>query len=145
MRTMPIAAALLALLTASCGGGGPSEQDIVDSLDQTLSSVVGGWSGTSSAPNTIRLDFTLQQGSNGQVSGTGTMKEESAAAAVPIAVSGAFQRPVLTLTFDGMVYEGHQVQGTVTGSYTTVGGISATLKLAGTGYAKDVTVLLQEK
>jgi hypothetical protein len=146
MRSIPIAAAtLLALMTTSCGGGGVSEQDIVDSLNETLSSVVGGWTGIVNPPNGIRLDFTLQASSNGQVSGTGTMKEDNASASVPITVTGTFQRPVLTLTFNGMVYEGHQVQGTATGSYVTVGGIATTLKLAGTGYAKDVAILLQEK
>jgi hypothetical protein len=64
---------------------------------------------------------------NGQVSGTGTTKEESAPSAVPITVSGTFQRPVLTLAFDGIVYESHQVKGPAQGSDTTVGVTGTTL------------------
>ncbi len=148
MRIISTAAiALLALMTTSCGGGGgwPDQQDIENSLNERLRSVAGGWTGIVTPPNGISFDFTLQEGSNGQVTGSGTMKEENAAAAVPITITGTFQRPVLTLTLNGMVYEGHQVQGTATGSYTTVGGIGTTLKLAGTGYAKDLPILLQEK
>lgn len=148
MRKISIAAgALMALMTASCGGGGgwPDQQDIENSLNEKLRSVTGGWTAIVSPPNGINFDFTLQEGGNGQVTGSGTMKEESAAAAVPITITGTFQRPLLTLTFNGMVYEGHQVQGTATGSYTTVGGIGTTLKLTGTGYAKDLPILLLEK
>jgi hypothetical protein len=145
MRGISIAAgALLVLLTTSCGGG-PTEQDIVDSLEAELRSVAGEWTGTSSGPNSLRLVFTLQEGGNGQLTGTGTMKEESAPAAVPIAVTGSYQRPVLTLAFSGMVYEAHQASGAAQGNYTTVGGISTTLKLTGTGYTRDVVILLQEK
>jgi hypothetical protein len=148
MRSMSISAGLLiGLVTVSCGGGGssPTEQEINNSLETTLQSVAGDWTGTTTAPNGIRLEFRLQAGSNGQVSGTGTMKEENAAAAVPITVTGSFQRPQLTLTFDGMVYESRQVKGAVQGSYTTVGGIATTLTLTGTGFTRDLAILLQEK
>lgn len=146
MRSLSIAAgALVVLMSTSCGGGGPTEQDITNSLEATLQSVAGDWIGVVNGPNAIRLEFKLQEGSNGQVSGSGTMKEESALSAVPITVSGTFQRPVLTLAFDGMVYESHQVRGVAQGSYTTVGGIGTTITLTGPGYSREVAILLQEK
>ena len=151
MRSKSIlAGALLVLMTTSCGGGGgggawPTEQDINSSLENTLRSVAGDWEGVSSVPNAIRLDFRLVEGANSQVSGTGTMKEGSASAAVPITVSGTFQRPLLTLAFDGMVYESRQVKGAAQGSYTTVGGIATTLTLTAPGYSREVAILLQEK
>ena len=147
MRRLSIAAAaLFVLMSTSCGGGGSStEREIVNSLDQTLRSVAGDWLGIANVPNTIRLDFKLQEASNGQVSGTGTMKEENAAASVPITITGTFQRPVLTLAFEGMVYESHAVKGAAQGSYTTVGGIGTTLTLTAPGYSRQVAILLQEK
>lgn len=150
MRSLSIAlGALLVLMNTSCGGSGvsvlPTEKDINDSLTAILRSVAGDWIGVSNGPNAIRLEFRLQEGSNGQVSGTGTMKEENAPSAVPITITGTFQRPVLTLSFDGIVYESHQVKGAAQGSYTTVGGIGTTLTLTAPGYAREVAILLQEK
>lgn len=137
--------ALVVLMATSCGGGGPTEQDINNSLEATLRSVAGDWTGVANVPNAIRLEFRLQEGTNGQVNGTGTMKEESAAVAVPITVSGTFQRPILKLVFNGIVYESHQVTGAAEGSYTTVGGIGTTLTLTAPGYSREVAILLQEK
>ena len=77
--------------------------------------------------------------------GPGTMKETAAPGTVPITVTGTFQRPQLSLTISGMTFEGRAVEGTFQGSYTTVGGISAPLRLSATGYSKDVTILLQER
>lgn len=148
MRCITIAAAaLVVLMSASCGGGGggPTEREITNSLEDTLRSVSGDWIGIVNGPNAVRLEFRLQQASNGQVTGTGTMKEDSAAAAVPITVSGTFNRPLLTLVFDGMVIESRQVKGAVQGSYTTVGGIGAPLTLTATGYSRELAILLQEK
>jgi hypothetical protein len=151
MRIRSIAiAALVVLMSASCGGGGgvstfPTGQEIANSLDATLKSVAGDWTGLVNGPNGVTLAFKLQEGANGQVSGAGTMKEENVAAVVPITVNGTYQRPVLTLTFTGMVYEGHQATGTLQGNYTTVGGISTTVTLTGTGYTRNLSVLLQEK
>src|SRR5690348_2515022 len=113
-RTSIAALALIALMTTSCGGG-PTEQDINNSLEAKLSSVAGDWTGLANGPPAIRLDFKLQEGTNGQVSGTGTMKEGDATTSVPITVTGTFQRPVLALAFDGIVYESHQVKGTAQG------------------------------
>lgn len=150
MRSVSIAAGtIVALMSMSCGGGGglggPTAQDINNSLESTLRSVSGEWIGMSSTPNALRLEFSLQEGSNGQVSGTGTMKEGNASAAVPITVSGTFQRPTLTLAFDGMVYESKHVKGAAQGSYSTVGGIATTLTLSAPGYSRDIAILLQEK
>jgi len=151
MRCMSIAAAaLLVLMNTSCGGGGgglggPTAQEINESLQATLRSVAGDWTGMANAPNAIRLEFRLQEGSNGQVSGTGIMKEANAAFAVPITVSDTFQRPTLTLAFEGMVYEMHQVKAVAQGSYTTVGGIGTTLTLTAPGYTRELAILLQEK
>jgi hypothetical protein len=146
MRSISIAAgALVVLLNTSCGGGWPTAQDIDNSLEATLRSVAGDWNGVANVPNAIRLEFRLQEGNNGQVSGTGTMKEESAPSSVPITVSGTFQRPVLTLAFNGIVYESHQLKAVAEGSYTTVGGIATTLTLTGPGYSREVPILLQEK
>lgn len=134
-------------MSASCGGGGggPTERDITNSLEDTLRSVAGDWTGVVNGPNSLRLAFRLQQDSTGQVSGTGTMKEEGAAAAVPITISGTFSRPTLTLVFDGMVYQSRQVKGAAQGSYTTVGGIAAPLTLTAPGYARELAILMQEK
>lgn len=148
MRSMTIAAgALVVLMSASCGGGSawPTGQEINNSLEATLRSVSGDWTGVTNIPNAITLEFKLQEGANGQVTGTGTMKEANAPAAVPITVTGTFQRPMLTLNFDGIVYESHQAKGTAQGSYTTVGGIGTTLTLTAPGYSRDIPILLQEK
>lgn len=147
MRKLSISAgALVVLMSTSCGGGGgPTERDINNSLEDTLRSVAGDWHGVGSGPNAIRLEFRLLEGANGQVSGTGTMKEESAPSAVPITVSGTFQRPTLTLAFDGIVYESRKVDGAARGSYTTVGGIGTTLTLTAPGYVREIPILLQEK
>ncbi len=139
-----LVAFVLLLASVACSVW-PNEQDIRDSLEETLRSVTGDWRGTSTGENPIALEFRLQEGNNGQVSGTGSMKEARAASAVPITVSGTFRRPVLTLTFSGLLYEGQQVQGTAQGEYTTVGGISTTLQLTGQNYSKAMVILLQEQ
>lgn len=137
------AAAILTLLCASCGGG-PSAQDIDDSLDTILRSVSGDWTG-SGAPAPIRLEFHLQDAGNGQLVGSGTMKENATLSALPITVTGSFERPLLTLVIDGMVYESRQVKGSIQGRYTTVGGIATTLTLTAPGYSRELAILLQEK
>lgn len=151
MRGMKmVAGGLLVLMSTSCGGGGsdglgPSAQDINNSLEEILRSAAGDWTGISTGPNPIRLEFRLQESSNGQLTGTGTFKEEGAPTPVPVTVTGTYQRPVLTLAFEGIVYETQQVKGSVQGSYTTVGGIGAALNLTAPGYARSVQVLFQEK
>lgn len=107
--------------------------------------MAGDWTGIVNGPNGVTLAFKLQEGANCQVSGTGIMKEENVPAPIPITVTGIYQRPVLTLTFTGMLYEGHQAAGTLQGDYTTVGGVSTIMTLTGTGYTRNLSVLLQEK
>ena len=152
MRTRSIAAtALLCLMSMSCGGGGsglsvwPTERDINTSLQDIIRSVAGDWTGTANAPNAFRLEFRLQESANGQVSGTGSMKEDSAAAAVPITITGTFQRPLLSLTIEAMVLEGRQLRGVAQGSYDTIGGVATTMTLTAPGFTRAVPILLQEK
>ena len=142
MRIRHAAALLLVFLAPACL---PTGDDVERELEQRLRSVEGPWRGISDGSNLITLNFLLQQGAGTAVSGTGTMREASAAAAVPITVTGTFVRPKLTLTFNGMVFEGHAVQGAFQGDYTTVGGLLGTLHLTGTGYARDLQVLLAEE
>ncbi|HEY7769187.1 hypothetical protein [Longimicrobium sp.] len=132
----------LLVIALAAGACLPTGEDIEKEIEAALSSVAGPWTGSSP---TLTLDFQLQQGTGDAVSGSGTMKETAAAAAVPITVTGTFQRPQLSLTFSGMTFEGRAVQGTFAGKYTTVGGINGPLQLRATGYSKDVTILLQER
>jgi len=76
---------------------------------------------------------------------SGAVSPTAAPAARPITVSGTFVRPALSLTFDGMVYEGRPVRGSVRSAYTSVGGIADTLVLTGESYTKKLVVLLQER
>jgi hypothetical protein len=133
-------AGLLALALAACDG--PTAEDIDNDLEAQLRSVSGPWAGTS-AP--LALEFQLQEGSGNAVSGSGIMREAAASGTVPITVTGTFQRPQLSLAISGMTFEGRAVQGTFAGSYTTVGGISAPLRLTATGYTRDVPILVQER
>ncbi len=139
---LPRISALLALTLVAGACGGPTSEDIENDLERQLRSVAGPWVGFSPS---LTLDFQLQEGAGTAVSGSGTMKESVVAAAVPITISGTYQRPQLSLTIDGMRFEGREVQGTFQGSYTSVGGISAPLQLTATGYSRNVTILLQER
>ncbi len=132
------------LVLASCDTS-PTQEDIEREIEEQLSSVAGPWAGFSSGTNPIQIEFTLQQGAGGQVTGTGTMREQSATASVPITVTGTFARPRLSLTFGGMVYEGRAVQGTFAGDYTSVGGVTGSLMLAATDYSRSLPVLIQER
>jgi hypothetical protein len=138
----PRAFLLLALMLAAGACRDTTGDDLDNELERQLRSVAGPWTGVST---TLTLDFQLQEGTGNAVSGTGTMKEAAAASAVPITVSGTFLRPQLTLTISGMTFEGRAVQGTFQGNYTSVGGISAPLRLTATGYTRDVAILLQER
>ncbi len=145
--------ACVVMTTTSCGGGGvsvfPTGQEINNSLANTLEdtvrSVAGDWVGIANVPNTLRLEFRLQEGSNGQVSGTGTMREDANASAVPITITGTYLRPTLTLNFAGMVVDARQVQAGTQGGYNSIGGIATTLTLTAPGYTREIAILLQEK
>ena len=133
---------LLVALLATAGCLWPTDEDIDNAQEQQLRSVAGPWVGVSP---TLTLNCQLTEGTGNTVSGSGTMKETAAANSVPITVLGTFERPFLSLNISGMNFEGHALQGAISGSYTTTGGISAPLHLTGTGYSKDVTILLQEQ
>jgi len=139
---LPLAAGMLAFVLAAGACGGPTGRDIENELERQLRSVAGPWAGTSTA---LTLEFQLQEGAGGSVSGSGTMREAGAPSAVPITVTGTFQRPQLSLTISGMTFEGRAAQGAFQGSYTTVGGISAPLRITAPGYSRDVVILLQER
>ena len=143
---IPARIVLMASLLLGACAVGPTEGDINNSLEKALESVNGNWTGTSTNPwEALTLSFSLNQAANGSITGSGTMKETSAPSAVPITITGTFQRPVLTLTFNGMVYERTAVQGTFQGNYSYGGGLVGDLQLTGTGYSKNVVVLLQEQ
>ena len=133
---------ILTLALLSCGVG-PTGDEIDEFLEQTLESVNGPWSGIIDG-NQATISFTLAQGAGNAVSGTGTMKHVSAANATPITVSGTFNRPVLSLTIHGMVYEGTTVQGVMQGSYTTVGGIATDIRMTGTNFDRTEPILIFE-
>ena len=141
MRPFRLFCLLALMLAAGSCSFFPTGEDIENELEGQLRSVAGPWTGTSPS---LALDFQLQEGAGSTVSGSGTMKETAGSGSVPIAITGTFQRPQLSLTFSGMTFEGRAVQGTFQGSYTTVGGVSGPLHLTATGYSKDVTILLQE-
>lgn len=143
--------ALLLLLTVVAGGAagcssGPSEVEIVSGLEEELRSVVGEWTAAStSLPGTLELEFTLESAGGTAVRGTGTMRGAPTGAPVPITVTGSYVRPVLTLTFTGMVFEERAVTGQFSGRYTTVGGISDALVLTAPDYTRSVPMLFQER
>lgn len=145
LRTVSLHAAVLGSLLLGACSVGPTEEDINQGLEDILASVNGEWTGSSTGANSVTLAFTLSQAGNGTVTGSGTMKEANAAASVPVTIAGSYQRPALTLTFRGMVYEGKSVEGSFQGNYTTVGGVASSLQLAAPGYSKALPVLLQEK
>lgn len=143
---IPARVVLMASLLLGACSAYPSEKEIVDGLEAALESVNGNWTGTSTNPSgVLTLTFSLSQAANGSLTGSGTMKETSAPGSVPVTITGTYQRPALSLTFNGMVYESTAVQGTIQGSYTTVGGVLGDLQLTGTGYSKKIVVLLQEQ
>ena len=59
---------LLLLAIIGCAAG-PTEQEILESLQATLRSVTGDWHAESFGANAIALDFRLQEDGNGNVSG----------------------------------------------------------------------------
>jgi hypothetical protein len=71
------------------------------------------------------------------------MKEANASDRVPVTVEGTFRRPLLSLTFAGMVYEGRAVTGEVRGEYTSVAGLYS-IRLTAEGYEQVIPMLLHE-
>ena len=132
------------LVLAACGSPGPTGPDIEDTLarqtEDAIRSAQGPWVGVGGS---LTMQFSVTQGADGRLQGTGTMREGQAAA-LPIAISGSYSRPNLSLTFTGMVYEGREVTGTFAAPYTSFIGVTGTLALSGESYARSVSLLLQE-
>ncbi|MDQ3418392.1 MAG: hypothetical protein M3541_06360 [Acidobacteriota bacterium] len=136
----------LAALTA-CTYTGPTGPEIEDALrqqtEEAVRSAAGPWSGDVLG-GILKLDFSLTQAPDGRLQGTGTMREGQAGSPVPITVSGTYQRPNLSLTFTGMVFEGRDVVGTFEGSYTSLSGVMSTLRLTAEGYTRSLFLWLSE-
>lgn len=145
MRNWSNPAVFLALLIGGGCATGPTEQEIIESLERTLRSAAGDWHGRTFGANPLALDFRLREDTNGKIAGAGSMKDARTGAVLPFTVSGSYRRPILALTFIGLRYEGARVQGTLEGSYTTVGGVSTSLHLTAPGLSETVTILLQEE
>jgi hypothetical protein len=120
----------------------PMEESFKRATEDAVRSVQGPWKGVATG-GVFRLEFSLAQAPDGRLQGTGTMREQTAAA-VPITVSGTYNRPALSLTFSGMVYEGRDVVGTFAAAYTSFLGVSGTLRLSGDNYERAVSFFLQE-
>lgn len=132
---------VMALLFSGCIPS-PTEKDLDEYFSSSLPSAAGAWTGQSSETSpAFTLAFTVAQASNGALTGTGTMREGTLSP-VSITVSGNYQRPALTLTFGGMVYEGTAVQGAFQTPATTFIGASGQLRLTGNGYDKTVNLSL---
>jgi hypothetical protein len=142
--TIRLCAVLCSLIgLPACAG--PTEPEsyavsMTQMTEDTLRSAAGPWAGI---VGNLMLEFNLTQAPDGRVQGTGTMRE-GAAALVPIAVSGTYRRPNLSLTFTGMVFEGREVVGTFEGPYTSFTGVVSPLRLTAEGYSKSLSLLLSE-
>ncbi|WP_420128874.1 hypothetical protein [Longimicrobium sp.] len=96
----------------------------------------------------LDLNFTLTDGPAGTVFGTGTVKLKRSPETLPITVTGTYQRPLLSLTIDGIRIDQQVLDGTWRGSYTAAGPILEALQLTpaveGMGDTREVTILLEE-
>jgi len=119
----------------------PTGDDVDDSIEEELRSVAGSWSGQTTGANPVEINLQLTE-SGTAVQGTGTTREQGGAA-VPVTVTGTFQRPSLSLTINGMAYQGRTVTASIQGSYSGVV-FSAPMQLTATGFAQTLTVILSE-
>lgn len=142
MRLSKMLSSCLILLTAPACGMFPTGDDVDDSIEQELRSVDGGWHGQTSGANQIVLDLELDE-SGGQVTGSGTMVEQAVGTPVAVTVTGTFNRPALSLTISGMVYEGHSATGTFQAQYTNIV-LGGRLNLTGTGYSQGFDLIISE-
>jgi hypothetical protein len=131
---------------AACAYAGPTapeiEAELARQTEDAIRSAAGPWSGWASG-GSVRLEFTLTESSDGRLQGTGMMREAQAVA-VPITLTGTYNRPHLSLMFTGMVYEGRVVVGTFADAYTSLGGVYGTLRLAAEGYERSLSLSLHE-
>ncbi len=130
---------VLALAAAACG------RDLTEATEDEMASVAGAWTGRSPM---LDLNFTLTDGPAGTVFGTGTVKLKRSPETLPITVTGTYQRPLLSLTIDGIRIDQQVLDGTWRGSYTAAGPILEALQLTpaveGMGDTREVTILLEE-
>ena len=145
MRTLILLCALSILAACVPSPTGPEIEDTLRrETEETLRSATGPWRGVASGSSVVRFEFSLTDRPDGQLQGTGTIREADAAGPVPITVAGTYNRPNLSLTFTGMVYEGRAVVGTFVASYDSAIGVNGTLTLTGADYAKSLPLFLQE-
>lgn len=142
----PLSLGALAVL-AACSVW-PTGEDIERGLEAQLQSVAGSWSAVhvtgDGSPPALTMSFRLAEAAGGQVTGAGGMQERGQAALGTVVVDGSFTRPDLSLSFDGMTYEGRSVRGTFHGRYVTAAGVADTLVLTAAGYTRRLPMLLQE-
>jgi hypothetical protein len=144
-RGSALVVAFLCALPACVSPSNPGEgiqKSLAAEVDRLASSVAGTWRGIT--PVGLALAFDLQQAGS-VVSGGGTITENGVTHESRYTVSGTYQRPQLTLTFIGMVYQGHVVDGSFQANYDSVGGVSGTLHLKGADYSKDIEIGLFEQ
>ena len=140
-----VALCALTILPA-CNAAGPLSPSVEETLnrqiEETLRSAHGPWWGRTNGG--LRLEFLVTQASDGQLRGTGTMRPAEGVPPVPIAVSGRYDRPNLSLTFTGMVYENREVIGAVAVTYTQFAGFLCPLTLTADNYERTLSLFLQE-
>ena len=135
IRTLILVCSLSILTACVPSPTGPEIEDVLRrETEETLWSAAGPWSGLASGGPMVRFEFSLTERPDGQLQGTGTIREADAAAPVPVTVAGTYNRPNLSLTFTGMVYEGRAVVGTFVASYDSASGVNGTLRLSGADY-----------
>lgn len=144
LRTFILLCNLPILASCTPWPTGPEMEDALRrQTEETLRSAAGPWHGVASG-GVVRFEFSLTERPDAQLLGTGTIREADAAAAMPITVAGSYNRPNLSLTFSGMVYEGRAVVGSFVASYDSFTGVNGTLRLTGADYAKSLALFLQE-
>ncbi len=134
---------LLSACTPTTPTGQLIERELTRQTEDAVRSAAGPWMGLNPS---ITIRFSLTEAPNGQLQGTGRMREPNVEGDVPITVSGTYNRPNLSLTFAGMVFDGHDVSGTFGPEvYNSFAGVSGTLTLTGQNYARSLSLLLQEE
>ena len=131
-------------LLSACDVTTPTmEGEFTRRTEDAVRSAAGPWVAVNPS---ITIRFSLTEAPNGQLQGTGRMRKPNVEGDVPITVSGTYNRPNLSLTFTGMVFDGHDVSGTFGPEvYNSFAGVSGTLTLTGQNYARSLPLLLQEE
>ena len=104
-------------LLSACDVTTPTvEGELTRQTEDAVRSAAGPWVGLNPS---ITMRFSLTEAPNGQLQGTGRMRQPNVEGDVPITVSGTYNRPNLSLIFAGMVFDGHDVSGTFGPECTT--------------------------